>query len=218
MRHSPRSVVALVAAVGVAIVTALIVFGDLSTLHRRANSLGAPRPVVVATSDLPLGATLGPDDVRATSRYASTVPDTALQHLDEAVGRVVAVPVLKDSVVLAGNLTSARRDGLGGLVPSGYRAVRIRTDDGLDPPIGGVVDVLASLDPTVVESTRADVVARSARVIAVDAAENTPSDGVGVTVLVTEDEARGLAFAAANGVLILALAPPEDACCTSHGS
>jgi Flp pilus assembly protein CpaB len=128
------------------------------------------------------------------------------------------VPVLKDSVVLAGNVTSTRRDGLGGLVPNGYRAVRIQTEDGLDPPIGGVVDVLASLDPTVVESTRADVVARSARVIAVDAAENTTSDGVGVTVLVTEDEARGLAFAAANGVLILALAPPEDACCTSHGS
>ena len=59
------------------------------------------------------------------------------------------------------------------------------------------------------------------RVLAVDE-PRTPKrqvgDGVGVTLLVTEDEARGLAFAAANGVLTLALAPPEDACCTSTGS
>ena len=34
----------------------------------------------------------------------------------------------------------------------------------------------------------------------------------------TPDEARGLAYAAANGVVTLALAPPEDACCSSPGS
>ena len=59
----------------------------------------------------------------------------------------------------------------------------------------------------------AEVVAHAARVLAVDADDDALADGAGVTLLVTEDEARGLAFAAANGVLTLALAPPEDACC-----
>jgi Flp pilus assembly protein CpaB len=135
-----------------------------------------------------------------------------------AVGRVVAVPVLKGAALLAPNLAPAARTGADGLVPIGYRAVRVQPEDGLKPPLGAVVDVLASLDPTVVEHTGADLVARGARVLAVDTATDASSEGVGVTVLVTEDEARELAFAAANGVLTLALAPPEDACCTSPGS
>jgi Flp pilus assembly protein CpaB len=120
--------------------------------------------------------------------------------------------------VLEGNLTAANRRGLEGLVPPGSRAVRIRTDDGMQPPVGAVVDVLAALDPTISETGRADVVARAARVLAVDESDDARADGVGVTVLVTDAEAGGLAFAAANGVLTLALAPPEDACCTSAGS
>ena len=37
--------------------------------------------------------------------------------------------------------------------------------------------------------------------------------GAGVTVLVTEDEARGVAYAAAIGEVMLALAPAQTACC-----
>jgi hypothetical protein len=36
-----------------------------------------------------------------------------------------------------------------------------------------------------------------------------------VTVLVNASEAGAVAFAASNSQLSLALAPPEDACCTS---
>jgi Flp pilus assembly protein CpaB len=210
--------VALGAAVLVSIVTATIVFGDLTRLHRRAESLGPLRTVLIATRDIPLGATLGAKDVEETSRYASTIPENAVTTRRRAVGRVVAVPVLKGAALLAPNLAPAARTGADGLVPIGYRAVRVQPEDGLKPPLGAVVDVLASLDPTVVEHTGADLVARGARVLAVDTATEASSEGVGVTVLVTEDEARELAFAAANGVLTLALAPPEDACCTSPGS
>jgi hypothetical protein len=38
--------------------------------------------------------------------------------------------------------------------------------------------------------------------------------GAGVTLLVTEAEANGVAYAAGNGELVIALAPPETACCT----
>jgi Flp pilus assembly protein CpaB len=85
-----------------------------------------------------------------------------------------------------------------------------------------VVDVIASLEISIDGAARAEVVARAARVLAIDdGADGAPTgaaDDVGVTLLVTEDEARGIAFAAANGVVMLALAPPEDACCSSTGS
>ena len=73
--------------------------------------------------------------------------------------------------------------------------------------------MLVALDPTLSDRREGQVVARAARVLAVEADDDALADGAGVTLLVTEDEARGLAFAAANGVLTLALAPPEDACC-----
>lgn len=213
MRRSPRSLLAWSAALLVAVITIVVVFSDLATLHRRARDFGAPHPVLVAAHDLALGATLGASDVREISRYAAATPANAVVDVDDAVGRVVAVPVLAGSVLLEPHLTERDRDGLSGLVPFGYRAVRIRPDDGLRPPVGAVVDALVALDPTLSERREGEIVARAARVLAVEADDDALADGAGVTLLVTEDEARGLAFAAANGVLTLALAPPEDACC-----
>jgi pilus assembly protein CpaB len=213
MRRSPRSVLAWSAALVVVIVTAVVVFGDLSSLHRRARDLGAPLTVYVAAHDLPLGATLGANDLQGMSRYASMIPDQAIVDSDDALGRVVAVPVVAGSVVQAAHLTDRDRDGVSGLVAVGYRAVRVRPEDGLRPPAGAVVDVLVALDPTLSERTEATVVAHAARVLSVESDDGAMVDGTGVTLLVTEDEARELAFAAANGVLTLALAPPEDACC-----
>ena len=62
--------------------------------------------------------------------------------------------------VLEPHLTERDRDGLSGLVPVGYRAVRVRPEDGLRPPVGAVVDVLVALDPTLSDRTRG---ARSSR-------------------------------------------------------
>jgi Flp pilus assembly protein CpaB len=213
MRRSPRSVLAWSAALVVVIVTAVVVFGDLSRLHRRARDLGDPHTVFVAAHDLPLGATLGANDLEGISRYASMIPDQAIVDPDDALGRIVAVPVVAGSVVRAAHLTDRDRGGVSGLVPVGYRAVRVRPEDGLRPPAGTVVDVLVALDPTLSDRTEANVVAHAARVLSVEPDDGATVDGTGVTLLVTEDEARELAFAAANGVLTLALAPPEDACC-----
>jgi Flp pilus assembly protein CpaB len=54
-------------------------------------------------------------------------------------------------------------------------------------------------------------------VIAVDSATSDGGSGStnsGVTLLVTELEARVVAFAAAAADLTLAVAPPESACCS----
>jgi Flp pilus assembly protein CpaB len=209
VRRSPRALAAWAAAVVVALVTANVVATDLATLHRRAASLGPRQAAVVAATDLPLGATVRAADLKLVTMYASTIPHGAMQRRSDAVGRVVAVPVLRDAILSTRHLTAARRNGLDGLVPDGSRAVRIPTDDGLRPERGDVVDVLVSLDPSLVARAGGGegsvTIAHAARVLV--------GDSHGVTLLVTEQEAHAIAFSVANGTLMLALAPPEAACC-----
>ena len=207
IRRSPRSFVALGAAVVVATATLWVVGRDLRALHSRARDLGAREHVVVARHDLALGATVTESDVSRVSRHASTLPPDALDR-DAAVGRVVLMPVAAGAVLQLAHVGET-------VVESGYRAVRIHTEDGLVPDRGAVVDVLAAFDPTVASTAGAITVAAGARVLGADEPDDTSTgDGSGgVTLLVTEDEAHALAYAGANGVLSLALAPPEAACC-----
>jgi Flp pilus assembly protein CpaB len=218
VRRSPRVLLAWFAAAIVALTTARVVGGDLATLHRRAASLGPHQTVIVATHELALGQTIGSRDIRRESRYRSQVPREAIRSASDAVGRVVIVPVLRDGMLFTGHLAPARRTGLDGIIPVGDRAVHLTPADGFRPPRGSVVDVLAAFDPTVVAvdgpADAAVVVAGGARVLAVDdAAGSVEGDAsfAGVTLLVTEAEARAIAFAASTADLTLAITPPESA-------
>jgi len=207
------------AAIVVALTTARFVGGDLATLHRRAASLGALRAVVVATHDLELGQVVSTRDVRTESRYASEIPRDAITDAGAVRGKVVAVPVLRGSIVFTRHLAAENRSGLDGVVPVGDRAVHVSPKDGFRPSPGAVVDVLAAFDPTAVTvvggGDAAVVVANGARVLAVDTTSSSGSGdtsaSTGVTLLVTDTEARAIAFAAANADLTLAIAPPESA-------
>ena len=222
MRRSPRSVVASCAAIAVAALTAIVVAQDLTSLHRRAREFGPPREVVVAARDLPLGAKVAASDLDTVTRSESEIPPDAVGAGGDAIGRVVAVPVLEGSVVFAGHLAPADRDGLDGLVAAGSRAVRIQPADGLQPPIGAVVDVLVALDPAYGGGGRATHRRRAPRA-------SSPSTRPTPTIpprrarpaLPSSSPRRRrvqLAFATANGVVTLALAPPEAACCPPSGS
>jgi Flp pilus assembly protein CpaB len=211
------------AAAIVVIVTMRVVAGDLGALHRRAHALGPDVPVVLAAHDLALGATIRAGDVRVVRRPANTVADDAVSDPAATVGRIVAVALLRDEVVSARHLVS----GVSDAVPDGRRAVHVVVKDGFRPPLGAVVDVLAAFDPAITAGAgaagRATVVARGARVLAIagpSGSDDAPalgggSDqaGAGVTVLVTEDEARAVAYAASIGEITLALAPVQSACC-----
>jgi Flp pilus assembly protein CpaB len=124
--------------------------------------------------------------------------------------------------VRAGDLAPASRTSLDAVIPVGARAVHVLTKDGFRPPVGAVVDVYAAFDPGAgaapPTALRAARVASAATVLAVDALDESETAGAGgVTLLVTEGEAAAVAFAASYGQLILALAPPESACCRSPG-
>lgn len=226
-RQSSRALVAWTGAALAALIAAHAVATDMATLHRRARAAGDEVPVVVARRDLPLGTTVETGDLRVERRYERHLPPAARHDRDAVAGRVVTSPVLKGSVVTDRHLAPRGRTGLEGVVPPGMRAVRVATEDGITPPPGAVVDVLVTFDPSVVppgEDATVEAV-QGALVIESDADPELENgfDGPGarsaVTLLTDADGARRLAYAAANGIVTLALVPPEEACCpTSKNS
>ncbi len=228
MRRSPRVLLAWAAALIVMLVTVRVVTGDLGSLHRRAHDLGPDVSVVLAARDLALGAIVAIGDLRTVRRPSTTIAADALHDPSAVVGRVIAVPLLRDDVVRARHLVVAAD----GVVPVGQRAVHVVIKDGFQPPVGSVVDVLATYDPSLVAGAgtgspgEATVVAHGARVLTLASASHTDeatvgsdtatdTTGSGVTLLVTETEARAVAYAASIGELALALAPAQSACCSN---
>ncbi len=198
-------------AIAVALVTGAVVAGDLATLHRRAASLGPELDAVVAAHDLPVGATIRGGDLTRRRVHADQLTAGALTNPSAALGHVVTVPVLRGSYVARRHLTTRRRSGLDRALPPGTRAVRIPVDGAIRPRPGAAVDVLATFPGDEPETV---VVAAGALVLTTDRGSDPDSvagDAAGVTVLVDPDQAERLAFARANGVLDLALVPPEDA-------
>lgn len=217
-RRSPRALALWGAALVVAVVTAAIVAGDLAALHRRAAGLGPELDAVIATRDLAVGTVLDDTDLRTRRVHRSQLPDAVVTDRVAVVGRVVAVPVVKGAYVVAGNVAPRRRRGLDGVVPAGMRAIRVVVTDALEPRPGAAVDVLATYDISSSGSDRGgdttEVVAEGVGVLRVDrrAGSGAGRSGArGVTLLVDPEQARALADAQANGVVTLALVPPEDA-------
>jgi Flp pilus assembly protein CpaB len=186
------------------------VAGDLASLHRRAARLGPATAVVVVARDLALGATVKAGDLEL--RRLHEPPPGSVHRVAGAAGRVVAVPVLAGSPLLQRHLAPPGRPGLAAVVPPGMRAVRVRVEPEWRLPAGSVVDVLSGGDPAglLPGGEPARMVAQGAIVLG--------GETRGVTLLVTVEGARRLASAASDGPLTLALAPPEDACCTTSSS
>jgi Flp pilus assembly protein CpaB len=220
-RRSPRAVLLWLGAIIVAVATAIFVATDLASLHRRAGTLGTTRSVAVAANDIPIGTVVRSADLETRTIHRSQLPDGALSPGDVR-DRVVAISVVRGAFVLERNLAPRNRDGLDGAIPRGMRAMRIVVRDSLHPLPGSAVDVLATFDAGTSDSAERTestvVVARGVLVLgtddtpaSVDAGATSASGGLGVTLLVTEDEAERLANASATGIVTLALVPPEDA-------
>jgi Flp pilus assembly protein CpaB len=98
------------------------------------------------------------------------------------------------------------------------RAMRVVVSDALRPRPGAAVDVLASFDARTLDTDERTastvVIAAGVRVLRTDTRAGSGTgrgDPLGVTLLVDADQAEFLADAQANGVLTLALVPPEEA-------
>ncbi len=213
-RRSPRALALWGAAAVVAVITAVVVAADLAALHRRAADLGPEVDAVVATRDLPVGHAVARDDLATRAVHRSQLPSEVLTDRAALVGRIVAVPVLDGAYLVRRSVAPRRRNGLDGIVPEGMRAMRVVVTDALTPRPGAAVDVLATYDPS---SSGRDggtfVIATGVTVLGTDrrGAGTGRTGAAGVTLLVDPDQAAALADAQTNGVVTLALVPPEDA-------
>lgn len=208
------------AAVVLALVTARVVATDLSRLHREASSSGPRVSMVVAARDLVLGTTVAPDDLSVRRVHRSEITPGVLRSIDDGVGRVTTIPLLKGSPLIERSLAGRDRTGLDGVVPPGMRAMTVTTKGGLHPTVGSVVDVLATFDPARLGMEVEPTVTVAEGALVIDTGDAQPTGVIAsqaegghvlVTLLVSTEIATRVAFAAANGVLTLTLAPPEEA-------
>src|SRR5262249_25381296 len=115
---------------------------------------GAPtRSVVVAASDLDIGAELRREDVRVIEWPQSSVPENAFAETKDVIGRAAGLPSVANEPILP--LKLASKDAGAGLppaIPPGLRAVSVRVNEvigvaGYVLP-GTRVDVLATVNPS----------------------------------------------------------------------
>ena len=180
------------------------------------------RPVVVAATDLELGAELRPDDVRVVEWPASAMPMGAFSNPEEVLGRGLVMPVIQNEPLLPMKLAGKEAGfGLPVVIPEGKRAVSVRVNEvigvaGYVLP-GTKVDVLATVNPTERQSDMTTkLVLSNVQVLAAgtkmeqDGEQGKPMPVSVVTLLVTPEESERLTLGATEGKIQLALRNPLD--------
>jgi pilus assembly protein CpaB len=182
----------------------------------------ATKKVVVASSDLDVGAEIAADDIRVIDWPQSSVPPTAIADPAEVIGRGVVVPFVQNEPIIAAKLAS--KDAGGGLppaIPPGLRAVSVRVNEvigvaGYVLP-GTRVDVLATVNPTDQhQDITSKVILTNVQVLAAgtkierDVEKNKPVPVSVVTLLVAPEESERLTLASSEGKIQLALRNPLD--------
>ena len=197
-------------------------------VQKPAQTVTIPtRPVVVAATDLDVGAELRRDDLRVIDWPANAVPADAIGDPAQVIGRGLIYPVIQNEPILPLKLASAEEGaGLPPAIPKGLRAVSVRVNEvigvaGYVLP-GTRVDVVATVSPT---DQKADmtskVILTNVQVLAAgtkierDTDKNKPMPVSVVTLLVNPDESERLTLAASEGKIQLALRNPLDTATTA---
>lgn len=192
--------------------TALIV-GSLARAGTEARDRwGETRPVAVAQRDLEPG-----EVVDAAAVEVRELPRAVVSHgaLDvEPVGSVVRYPVLAGEPLVGDRLAPEGLSGLAALVPEDGRAVSVPIGPLGMPPlqVGDTVEVLVVLPPSGDISGHGDHEQHERQLASTEPAFPLVSGArvidVGeqaVTIVVARTDAARVAYASANGVVVLAL-------------
>jgi pilus assembly protein CpaB len=209
-------------------VLALVLGGLASLLAYRAlqkhtgATQGDLQDVVVATTDLTVGARIQDSDVRIVRFPADTVPQGIFHRTKSVIGRGVVLPIARGEFVLPLKLAGENAGaGLQSTIPQGMRAVSVRVSDissvgGFVQP-GTRVDVLMTGNPGGSAEPQTITVLKNVAVLANgmnmdrsivrgDSQQNAPI----ITLAVSPDDAQRLALATAQGRIQLALRNPMD--------
>jgi pilus assembly protein CpaB len=176
--------------------------------------------VVVAASDIQVGARIEEHDIRLVRYPASALPAGTPSKRSQVLGRGVILPISRGEFILPSKLAPENAgSGLPSLIPPGMRAVSVRVNDivsvaGFVGP-GTRVDVLLTGTPNGSSESQTTTVLQNVAVIAAGhtlernaagEAQNTPV----ITLLVSPDDAEKLTLASNEGHIQLALRNPLD--------
>jgi pilus assembly protein CpaB len=181
------------------------------------------KPVVVAASDLDVGADIGRNDIRLIDWPLNAMPANAITNPDDVIGRGLILPVIQNEPILPMKLASKEAGaGLPPAIPPGLRAVSVRVNEvigvaGYVLP-GTHVDVVATVSPTQQQGdmtskvilTNVLVLAAGTKIERGDPDKNKPMPVTVVTLLVDPEESERLTLASTEGKIQLALRNPLD--------
>jgi pilus assembly protein CpaB len=175
--------------------------------------------IVVAKSEIPLGAKITAEHLALTAIPNGSAPDGVFRKVEEVVGRVAITPIgVKEPITTLKLAPEGVGAGLTAVIPEGYRAMTIKVDDvvgvsGFVMP-GSYVDIVAVITPVGQGSAVgpiSKIVLQNIKVLASGARIDSPQDqrqpneAKAVTVQVTPKQAEKLVLAANEGKLQLVM-------------
>ncbi|HZX68114.1 MAG TPA: Flp pilus assembly protein CpaB [Candidatus Elarobacter sp.] len=216
-RRSTTLIIAAILALG----TGLLTFNYLTSIGRSRTAVVAPRPVLVATRDIPARVTITADMVTIVMRPGDAIDSDALNAPALAVGRTAAVSMPSGSAVTTSKIMSSQAQTLEARIPRGMRAIAIPIDrvKGVGSLIqpGDHVDVIAVTQARQGAQPVAATVLRDVPVLAMGTALETPNGATPspdasqtVSLAVTPTQAKLLTLVDLNATLRLSLRAPGD--------
>jgi pilus assembly protein CpaB len=176
--------------------------------------------VMVAASDLQVGARVEDHDVKIIRIQSTDMPPGTPRKKADVIGHGVIIPISKGEFILPNRLAGENAgSGLPALIPPGMRAVSVRVNEivsvaGFVTP-GTRVDVLLTGAPTGSGEQQTTTVLQNVAVLASGHTLERTSSGEAqntavITLLVTPDDAQRLTLASTEGHIQLALRNPLD--------
>ena len=219
MNRGVRVLLVLLVAIVMAGIASYAVYQGIQRMPVREVEV-ASQPVVVAAKAMPIGALVGPNDVKLAAWPTKNPVAGAFATTDEVAGRGLVAPVLENEPITTAKLAPRESGaGLAPTIPLGMRAVSVKVNEvigvaGFVVP-GARVDVLAtvslgdsSITRTVVSNLQ--VLASGTRVDQEEAKNGKPIPASVVTLLTTPEDAERVTLASSQGQILLVLRNPLD--------
>lgn len=211
-----RLILALVGAIFCGLLAVMLVTRYLAGMQNTAKELNN---VVVAKSEIPLGAKIVAEQLALAPIPNGSAPEGVFRKLDEVVGRVAVTPIgVREPITTLKLAPEGAAAGLPAVVPEGYRAMTVKVDDvvgvsGFVMP-GSYVDIVAVILPVAQNAAQgpiSKIVLQNIKVLASGAKidspqdQRSPADVKAVTLQVTPEQAEKLVLAANEGRLQLVM-------------
>ena len=219
MNREVRTLLVLVVALAAAGVASFAVYRAIQHMPVKEVEV-ATQQVVVAAKALPVGALVGPGDVRLVAWPTRSPVPGGLAKVEDAVGRGLLNPVAENEPLTDSKLAPRGAGaGLPPTIPMGMRAISVKVDEvvavaGFTVP-GTRVDLLVTVPDQQESKTRTivsnvEVLTAGTRYDQAEARDGKPIQTTGVTLLATPEDAEKIALASSAGKVILVLRNPLD--------